>query len=83
MTVTAKKRLEVRFKEEEFTKIKEIAKKRGKPAAAVVREAVELYYEKFSRKEREKAVQKLAELKIELPSWGKLEKEIETKYEDE
>lgn len=83
MTVTAKKRLEVRFKEEEFAKIKEIAKKMGKPAAAVVREAVDVLYEKLSQKERKKAVQKLAALKIELPSWGQLEEEIEKKYEDE
>lgn len=82
MTVSAKKRLEVRFKEEEFAKVEEIAKKMGKPAAAVVREAVDVLYEKFTQKEREKAVKKLAALKIELPSWEELEEEIETKYDD-
>jgi len=83
MTVMTKKRLEVRFKEEEFAKIEEIARKMGKPAAAVIREAVDVLYEKFSQKEREKAVQELAALKIELPSWAELEEEIEKKYEDE
>jgi predicted DNA-binding protein len=77
-----RKRVEIRLEEKEYDKIKEMAKKEGKPIARVVREAIETLYEKLATEEKKKAVQKLAAMHVDLPEWCKLEEEIEGKYED-
>jgi len=81
MTVT-RKRVEIRLEAKEYEKIREMAKKKSKPIARVIREAIEALYEKLAKEEKKKAVRKLAAMNVDFPEWCELEKEIEGKYED-
>ena len=81
MTVT-RKRVEIRLEAKEYEKIREMAKKKSKPIARVIREAIEALYEKLAKEEKKKAVRKLSAMNVDLPEWCELEKEIEGKYED-
>lgn len=78
----AKKRLEIRFEEEDYERLKEIAYKTRKPMSYVVKEAVNDLYNKVSREEKIEAVRRIASLEIDLPPWEELKKEIESRYED-
>ena len=77
-----KKRIEIRLKDGEFKKVEDLARIRGRPIAQIVREAVDTLYEKVSAQERKKAVEDLAALSVKLPSWEKIEEEIEGLHED-
>ena len=79
---TLKKRVEIQLDGEEYRKVEELAKLKGKPVARIVREAVSLYHDAVSNEERKKAVKNIAGIQADMPSWDKVEKEIESKYED-
>ena len=79
---TLKKRVEIQLDGEEYRKIEELAKLKGKPVAKIVREAVSMYHDAVSNEERKKAVRNMAGIQADMPSWEDVEKEIESLHED-
>jgi hypothetical protein len=78
----SKKRVEIQLELREYAKLQELAAKKKKSIAWIVREAINTAYQVERRREKEEAVRKLTSLQLDLPEWEKLEKEIEGYHEE-
>lgn len=72
------RRLEVLFSRDEYTCLKLVADKEGRPIGELVREAVRDKYLITNRKDREEAVRRLlsGDLALEWPEWKEIENAI-------
>ena len=76
------KRLEVRIDSELRRKLDELAKTRGKPVSAVIRDAIDRAYEADMRKKRLAAVERLRQLNVEdVPDMETLRRQLDETHE--
>ena len=76
------KRVEVLFDPKQYAALECEARRRGKPVAALVREAVERQYLQASREERKAALKDLLSIKLDIASWEEAKESILRSYLD-
>ena len=75
-------RLEVRIDSELRRKLDELAKARGRPVSAVVRDAIDQAYETDLREKRLAAVERLRQLNVEdVPDMETLRRQLDETHE--
>jgi hypothetical protein len=72
---TLNKRLQVLLPANQYARLKEIARSRGKSVGSLVRQAVQKQYLDTSREEGLAAVEEMASLRLPVSDWEQMERE--------
>jgi predicted transcriptional regulator len=72
---TLNKRVQVLLSPAQYTRLKEIARARGKSVGSLIRQAVQKQYLDTSQEQRLGAVEEMAGLRLPVSDWEQMERE--------